>query len=114
MEIQGAQNASGSMKAKQQKKKTIDAVCIHGSMMLSLGQAQTPELRNANQIHYLKQVGKKVKVRVVKKSMASILDCIRWWDDERVFKSTWVMEDGTVMFFFVSNVITDIETYVTN
>ena len=81
-------------------------------MMLSLGQAQIPGLRNVNQVHHLKQVDKKGKVRVVKKSMASILDYLRW-DDERVFQSSWVMEDGTMIVLF-SNVIKDTKAYVTN
>ena len=92
--------------------KTIEAAYAYGSMMPSLRQAQIQGLRNANQIYHLKQVGETSNVGVVKKSMASILDYLRW-EDEKVFQSTWVMEDGTVLMFF-PNVIKDIVTYVTN
>ena len=57
-------------------------------------------------------MGRKGKVRILKKSMASILDYLKW-DDERVFQSVWEMEDGAVMALF-SNVIVDIETCVDN
>ena len=78
MGIQGAQKASDSMEAKRQKGETIDAVYAHGSMMLSLGQAQIPGLGNVNQINLLKQLDKKGKVRVVKNHMTSILNYFRW------------------------------------
>ena len=52
------------------------------------------------------------KVRILKNSIASILDYLKW-DDEGVFQGVWEMEDGSVMAFF-SNAILDIETYVDN
>ena len=81
-------------------------------MMLRPRQAQIPGLRNLNHIHHLRQVDKKDNVRIVKKSMASVLDHLRW-EDERVFQSTWECDDGSVLVFF-SNIIKDIEIYANN
>ena len=110
MEMQSNHKASDSMEIKRMKDKTIEAVYAHGSMMLSLGQARIPGLYNINKVHHIKQEDRNGKVRTLKKSIASILDYLKW-DDERVFQSVWEMEDGSVMVFFV-NVILNIETYV--
>ena len=67
---------------------------------------------NINKVHHLRQVARNGKVRILKKSIASILDYLKW-DNERVFQSVWEMEDGSVLVFF-SNVIQDIETYADN
>ena len=80
--------------------------------MLSLGHAQILGSRKINRVHHLKQVNRKGKTRVIKKPMASILNCLKW-DEGRVFQRVWPMEDGSVMVFF-PNVIKDIEMYVTN
>ena len=61
MEMQSNHKASNSMEIKRTKDKTIEAVKAHGSMMLSLGQAQIPGLWNVNKIHLLKQVDKKAR-----------------------------------------------------
>ena len=84
----------------------------HGSMMLSLGQAQAQGLRNIHHVHRLKQVDKQGKARVINKTMAGVLDYLRW-NDERVFQSIWEKEDGSALVFF-SNVIQDIQAYVHN
>ena len=81
-------------------------------MMLSLGQAQIPGLRNTSQIHLLRQVDKVARGKVIKKSTASVLDYLRW-KDERVFLSVWECKDESVLAYF-SNVIKDIEIYVDN
>ena len=112
MEMQSNHKANDSMEVKRIKEKTIESVKSHGSMMLSLGQARIPGLYNVNKVHLIKQVNKKGEVKILKKSIASILDYLKW-EDERVFQSVWEMEDGSVMAFF-SNVIPDIETYVDN
>ena len=52
--------------------------------MLSLGHAQVQGLRNIHHVHCLKQVDKMGKVRVIKKTMAGVLDYLRW-NEERVF-----------------------------
>ena len=112
MEMQSNHKASDSMEIKRIKDKTIEAVYAHGSMMLSLGQAQIPGLYNINKVYHLRQVDRNGKVRTLKKSIDSILDYLKW-DDERVFQSVWEMEDGSVLAFF-STVIQGIETYVDN
>lgn len=81
-------------------------------MMLSLGHAQVLGPRNMNHVHHLKQVDKKGTVRVVKKTMASMLEYLRW-NDERIFQSVWEKEDESALVFF-SNVILDIQAYVDN
>ena len=88
IEMQGDQKASDSMEVKRQKGKTIDAVHNHGSIMLSLGQAQIPGPTNINHIHRLRQVLRQKGYRQnCKKSMASMLEYLRW-EDEKVFQST--------------------------
>ena len=67
MEIQSSVKACDSMEVRRQKERTIEAAFTHGSMMLSLGQAQVPGPRNINHVHYLGQVDKQGKVRVVKR-----------------------------------------------
>ena len=62
------------MEVRRQKEATIEAVFTHGSMMLSLGQAQVPGLRNIHHVHRLKQVDKLGKIRVIKKTMAGVPD----------------------------------------
>ena len=57
-EMQGVLKVSDSIEVKRQKEKNIEAVYAHGSMMLSLGQAQIPGLRNISHIHLLRQVDK--------------------------------------------------------
>ena len=94
------------------KRKNIEAVHVHGSMMLILGQAQILGLRNISQIHLLRQVDKKGRRKNIKKSMTSVLDYLRW-EDERVFQSVWECDNESVLAYF-SNVIKDIETYVEN
>lgn len=100
------------MEVKRVKDKPIDAAKAHGSMMLSLGQAQIPGLHNINKVYRLRKVDKNGKVRIIKKSVASVMDYLKW-EEERVFQSVWELEDGSVLTFF-SNVILDIETYVGN
>ena len=109
MEMQSGHKANDSMEIKRTKDKTIEAIKAHGSMMLSLGQAQMPDLYNINKVHHLRQVGRNGKVGTIKKPVASILDYLKW-GDERVFQSVWELEDESVLAFF-SNVIQDIETY---
>ena len=75
-------------------------------MILSLGHAQVPGLRNIHHAHHLKQVDKRGKVRVIKKTMAGLLDHLRW-NEEIVFQSVWEKEDDTALVFF-SNIIQDI------
>ena len=106
MEMQNTVKASDSMEVSRQKEATIDAVMAHGSMMLSLGHAQVPMLRNIHHVHRLKQVDKMGKVRVIKKTMAGLLDHLRW-NEEIVFQSVWEKEDDTALVFF-SNIIQDI------
>ena len=91
MEMQSHVKVSDSVEVRRQKEATIDAVFTHGSMMLSLGQAQVPGLRNTHHAHRLKKVDKQGKVRVMKKIMAGILDYLRW-NNERVFQSIRKME----------------------
>ena len=67
MEMQSSHKASDSMEVKRTKDKTIDAVKAHGSMMLSLGQAQIPGLHNINKVHCLRKVDKNGRVRIIKK-----------------------------------------------
>ena len=112
MEMQSSHRASDSMDVKRTRDKTIESVKAHGSMMLSLGQAQIPGLHNANKVHHLRKMDKNGKVRIIKKSVAGILEYLKW-EEEKVFQSVWELEDGTVLVFF-SNVILDIETYVDN
>ena len=88
MEMQSPIKASDSMEVRRQKEKNIGALFTHGSMMLSLGQAQVPGLRNINHVHQLGQVDNQGKVRVVKKTMASVLEYLRW-NEEKVFQSIW-------------------------
>ena len=109
MEMQSSIKASDSTEVKRQNVAT-GAVFAHDSMMLSLGQAQVPGLRNINHAHRLKQVDKQGKVRVIKNTMAGVLDCLRW-NEERVFQRIWDKKDGTALIFF-SNVIQDVQTYV--
>ena len=87
-EMQSSIKASDSMEVRRQKEKNIGALFTHGSMMLSLGQAQVPGLRNINHVHQLGQVDNQGKVRVVKKTMASVLEYLRW-NEEKVFQSIW-------------------------
>ena len=96
MEMQSSVKASDSMEVRRQKERTIEAVFIHGSMMLSLGQAQVPGLRNINHVHHLRQVDKQVKVRVVKKTMTGVLEYLRW-NEERVFESIWEKGGGSAL-----------------
>ena len=112
MEMQSSHKSSDSMEVKRIKDKTIDSVKSHGIMMLSLGQAQIPGLHNINKVYRLRKVDKNGKVRIIKKSVASIMDYLKW-EEERVFQSVWELEDGSVLTFF-SNVIPDIKTYVSN
>ena len=63
MEMQSTVKASDSMEVRRQKEATIEAAFTHGSMMLSLGHAQVPGLRNIHHVHRLKQVDKMGKVR---------------------------------------------------
>ena len=88
MEMQSTVKASDSMKIRRQKEATIDAVFAHDSIMLILGHAQIPGLRNIHHVHRLKQMDKMGKVRVIKKTMAEVLNYLRW-NDERVFQSVW-------------------------
>ena len=74
------------MEVKRIKEKTIDLVKAHGSMMLSLGQAQIPGLHNINEVHRLRKTDKNGRVRIIKKSVAGVLDYLKW-DEERVFQS---------------------------
>ena len=66
MEMQSNHKASHSMETKRTKDKTIEAVKAHGSMMLSLGQAQIPGLYNINKVHHLRQVDRNGKARTIK------------------------------------------------
>jgi len=77
MEMQSNHKANDSMEVKRIKEKTIESVKSHGSMMLSLGQARIPGLYNVNKVHLIKQVDKKGKVKILKKSIASILDYLK-------------------------------------
>ena len=77
MGMQSNQKASDSMEIKRIKNETIDVVYAHGSMMLSLGQAQILGLYNINKVHHLRQVDRNGKVRILKKSIASILDYLK-------------------------------------
>ena len=77
MEMQSSIKVSDSREVKRQKERTIEAVFTHGSMMLSLGQAQVPGLRNINYVHHLRQVDKQGNVRVIKKNMVGVLDYLR-------------------------------------
>ena len=61
MEMQSGHKASDSMEIKRTKDKTIEAVKAHGSMMLSLGQAQILCLHNINKVHHLRQEDKMAK-----------------------------------------------------
>ena len=66
MKMQSNHKASNSMEVKRTKDKTIEAVKAHGSMMLSLGQAQIPGLYNINKVHHLRQVDRNGEVRILK------------------------------------------------
>lgn len=82
-------------------------------MMLSLGQAQVPGLRNINHVHYLRQVDKKAMSGWQKRPWLACWNMYLRWNDERVFQSIWEKEDGSALVFF-SNVIQDIQAYVHN
>ena len=60
-EMQSSIKASDSMEVRRQKDNITEAVFTHGSMMLSLGEAQVPGLRNINHIHHLRQVDKQAR-----------------------------------------------------
>jgi hypothetical protein len=110
--MQSPVGGGDDMEAKQRKERTIQSVYAHGSMMLSLGHTYVPGLRNVDEIYRIKKLKKDGTSVILKKSMAGILQYLKW-EEEKVFQSVWTMEDGTAMVFF-SNVIRDIQSYVMN
>ena len=91
MEMQSNHKSSDSVEVKRIKDKTIDSIKSHGSMQLCLGQAAIPGLHNITKVFRLRKVEKNGKVRIIKKSVASIMDYLKW-EEERVFQSVWELE----------------------